>query len=61
MTVSSPDSGNTDTPTVCLASLLPDRNHTWHFDGDDPYVVCGWCGERRDALTGRRIGEAPDV
>lgn len=30
--------------------------HGWRFDGDDPYVVCTWCGERRDNLTGRAVG-----
>jgi hypothetical protein len=30
------------------------HEHSWRFDGDDPYVLCD-CGERRDALTGRII------
>lgn len=30
--------------------------HSWQFDGDDPYIVCAFCGERRDALTGKRVG-----
>lgn len=30
--------------------------HGWLFDGDDPYVVCTWCHERRDARTSRVIG-----
>jgi hypothetical protein len=30
------------------------HEHSWRFDGDDPYVVCS-CGERRDALTNRVI------
>lgn len=29
--------------------------HSWKFDGDDPYTVCVGCGEIRDALTGRTI------
>lgn len=29
--------------------------HSWLFDGDDPYVKCFYCGEIRDALTGRVI------
>lgn len=33
------------------------RSHGWRFDGDDPYVVCHWCGERRDNLTGRIVGQ----
>ena len=31
------------------------KSHGWLFDGDDPYVVCAWCHERRDALTDRVI------
>lgn len=31
------------------------KSHGWVFDGDDPYVVCVWCHERRDALTDRVI------
>lgn len=29
--------------------------HSWVFDGDDPYVICHYCGEIRDALTGQKI------
>ena len=29
--------------------------HAWKWDGDDPYVLCVYCGERRDALTGKSI------
>lgn len=29
--------------------------HSWEFDGDDPYVICAWCRERRDAISGRLI------
>jgi hypothetical protein len=39
----------------CIASGRPDHRHAWRFDGDDPYVLCDYCGERRDALTGRAI------
>ncbi len=28
------------------------KSHGWLFDGDDPYIVCDWCKERRDAITG---------
>lgn len=31
------------------------RSHAWQFDGDDPYILCSWCSEIRDALTGRVI------
>jgi hypothetical protein len=36
-------------------------DHSWRFDGDDPYVVCGNCRERRDALTGRPISSDPST
>ena len=41
-------------------TVRPD--HSWRFDGDDPYLVCE-CGERRDALAGRVIttGTGHDV
>jgi len=39
---------------TCLRSRRVDGPlHSWVFDGDDPYIVCAFCGERRDALTGR--------
>lgn len=44
---------------TCLASGRPDNQHAWEYDGDDPYVVCGYCGERRDALTGRLVVPPP--
>lgn len=31
------------------------KSHGWCFDGDDPYIVCHWCKEVRDAVSGRRI------
>lgn len=29
--------------------------HSWRFDGDDPHVVCVYCDQMQDALTGRVI------
>ena len=40
----------------CVKSQRPDGRHSWRFDGDDPYVLCAFCGERRDALSGKVIG-----
>lgn len=34
------------------------HEHSWKFDGDDPYIVCHFCGEMRDAKTGRTVREA---
>jgi len=33
----------------------PTCDHSWRFDGDDPYTICVRCGELRDALSGRVI------
>lgn len=43
---------------ACPQTRRDNQAHAWQFDGDDPYVLCAWCGERRDALTGRTIGES---
>ena len=41
---------------VCAKSQRVDgKGHSFVFDGDDPYVVCAYCGERRDAISGRVI------
>ena len=46
----------TVTPTLrCPESQRPDGDHDWRFWGDYPYVKCFYCGEIRDALTGRVI------
>lgn len=40
----------------CRSSKHSDgASHGWLFWGDDPYIKCEWCGEIRDALTGRVI------
>lgn len=26
--------------------------HSWKFDGDDPYLICHYCGQINDAITG---------
>lgn len=45
--------GERDDSEVCLSSERVDgKLHSWSFDGDDPYVVCCWCGEVRDSITG---------
>jgi hypothetical protein len=34
----------------CAKSRRVDgKFHSWEFDGDDPWIVCCWCGERRRA------------
>ena len=43
-----------DARPICPKSQRVDGPwHSERFDGDDPYTVCVYCGERRDALTGR--------
>lgn len=43
-------------PDECpLSKRVDGKLHSWRFDGDDPYVLCVYCDERRDALTGRVI------
>lgn len=49
-----------NTTDACLESRRADGKHSWKFDGDDPYVVCVFCKEARDALTGRPVA-APVV
>ena len=31
------------------------KKHSWKFDGDDPYIICHYCGQTRDAINGRII------
>jgi hypothetical protein len=49
-----------DDGEFCNASQRVDgKLHSWEFDGDDPRVRCCWCGEIRDALTGKPIKTSP--
>ena len=40
-----------------LSQRVDKRTHTFRFDGDDPYIVCCWCNEVRDAHSGHVIKE----
>lgn len=42
----------------CPRSQRSDQRwaHSWKFDGDDPYIICHFCGERRDAHSGAVVG-----
>lgn len=41
---------------ICPKSQRVDgKGHSFVFDGDDPYVVCAYCKERRDAISGQKI------
>lgn len=42
-------------PAICPQSKRLDREHAWHFDGDDPYVICSSCSQIQDAISGRII------
>ena len=50
----------TESPEVkmCPQSKREDGKHGWVFDGDDPYIICAFCDEMRDALTDRVIRPA---
>lgn len=39
-------------PEVCPASRRDDGQHSWRFDGDDPYIECAFCEEYRSATSG---------
>lgn len=39
----------------CPKSKRPDGKHSFEFDGDNPRIVCAYCGETRDALSGATI------
>lgn len=45
-------SDTTDVAECPVSQRIDGRLHSWKFDGDDPYVICVYCGEMRDALTG---------
>lgn len=38
-----------------LSDRVDGMQHSWRFDGDDPYIRCVYCNELRDALTGTVI------
>lgn len=38
-----------------LSKRIDGKLHSWIFDGDDPYIVCAFCGERRDAISGKVV------
>lgn len=41
---------------VCTKTKHIDgKSHGWRYDGDDPYIICDWCKEVRDAVSGRKI------
>lgn len=43
-------------PEFCeLSQRVDGKKHSWRFDGDNPYIVCVYCDEMRDALNGRVI------
>ena len=50
------EAGVLNDPERCPRTKHVDgKSHGWLFWGDDPYIKCDWCGEIRDALTGRVI------
>jgi hypothetical protein len=41
-----------------LSERVDGKVHSWRFDGDDPRIICVYCGEVRDALSGAVIRAA---
>lgn len=41
-----------DSSELCSQSKRADSLHSWRFDGDDPRIICMFCDEMRDALSG---------
>ncbi len=48
-----PDQGAEPGDECPPSERVDGKLHTWRWDGDDPRIFCHWCGEMRDALTGR--------
>lgn len=43
-------------PEWCpLSERVDGKKHSWVFDGDNPYIICCYCNEMRDALDGRVV------
>lgn len=40
---------------ACHQSLRKDGDHSWYPNRDDPIIICLWCKQTRDALTGKTI------
>jgi len=58
VTVSDPGAGQQQGREVCeLSQRVDGQWHSWRFDGDDPYVICHYCGRVQDAVTGRVMDE----
>ena len=54
------EAGAVNDPERCPRTKHVDgKSHGWLLGlpiwGDDPYIKCEWCGEIRDALTGRVV------
>ncbi len=43
--------------TECPPSERVDGRHSWVFDGDNPYIICHYCGMMQDALDGTILRE----
>lgn len=45
-----------ETDQDCPLSRRVDRPwHSWAFDGDDPRIICIFCDEMRDAISGEVV------
>ena len=44
----------------CPKSGRADLNHSWRWDGDESRIICVYCAEVRDGLTGRALAPSQD-
>lgn len=44
-----------------LSQRVDGKAHSWKWASDGPYIVCHYCGELRDALSGRVLDQPNSV
>ncbi|MFE5290418.1 helix-turn-helix domain-containing protein [Nocardia sp. NPDC056611] len=46
---------------VCLSRHVDGMSHSWRFDGDNPIIICAFCDEMRDAVSGNVLRPSSTV